>query len=369
VPFLKKVVILFKLFLFLIYEVRQINEITAATHFVVKKGGRKEVTIMKAMKGFRWSVLFSFIVVLILSAYGGISSSAEKFPSREIIIVVPYAAGGVTDLSTRALAEYLKKELGVPVVVENRPEAASVKGIVDVYKAKPDGYMLLANTIARFAQMEVAYKTPYKILDMTYLAAFVGSPMYVVVREDSPYRKLQDLAEASKKKSLNCSITGVGGITHLGAMVLKKKVGVDLEVVPFKGSAPAIMALLGGNVDLTTLDELTVLLHKEKVRILAIFSDKRSEKCPDVRTFKELGYDVPAPNPATGICGPPGLPGEISKILSDGLVKAIKNPEFIAKSEKTGNTPIYLSGPEFRIAAETSYKLMEEYKDILVEKK
>lgn len=324
---------------------------------------------MERMKRFSRSVFLSLTILLTVLAFAGISSSAEKFPSREITIIVPYTAGGPTDLTTRALIEYLRKEFSVPVVAENRPEANSVKGVVDVYKAKPDGYTLLANLVTRNAQMEVVYKPPYKILDMTYLAAFGTSPMYVVVREDSPYKKLKDLVEASKKKSLNCSVAGMGSMQHLGAMILKREVGVDLEVVPFKGSAPAMMALLGGNVDLATMEELTVVLQKEKVRVLAIFFGKRSESFPNVPTFKELGYDVPIPDPVLGIVGPPGLPEDIRKILSDALVKAIKNPEFISKLEKIGYTGIYLSGPEYHAAAETSYKLVEGYKDIFMEKK
>jgi tripartite-type tricarboxylate transporter receptor subunit TctC len=307
-----------------------------------------------------------------LSITGGESPAAEKFPSREITLVVQFAPGGSVDLTARILAEHLKKELGVPVVVENRTEAGGVKGIVDVYKARPDGYTLLANLLPRNVQMEIIYKPPYKILEMTSLAGFHKMYQFVAVQKDSPYKTLKELIEASKKKSLNAAITGMGSSSHLLAMILKRKLGMNLEVVPFKGSAPAITALLGGNVDLSPTDVLAVLMHKEKLHPLVVFSEKRLAKFPDVPTIKELGYanvDAEAGVSIQGVSGPPGLPPEIRKILSDALARAIKSPEVAAQVEKMGPYVLYQSGPEFHAVAKSAQQLVEEYKDIFLEQK
>jgi len=317
----------------------------------------------------RFSVFQSLLTVLSVLALAGGGSAAEKFPSREIVIVNAYAAGSSTDLAARVLAEYLQKELGVPIIVEDRPEANGVKAVVDVYKAKPDGYLLLNNLIPRNCQMEIVYKTPYKILELTYLPAFQRQDMLLAVNKDSPYKTLKDLVEASKKKPMNCSIGGMGSRSHLVAMLLKKKVGINFEVVPYKGNAQAVTALLGGHVDLTTADDLAVLSQKEKLRLMAIFYDERTPKFPGVPTLKELGYDFPIVYTTEGISGPPGLPDGIAKILSDGLTKAIKNPAFIAKIDQMGPSPVYFSGPEFRKITEASYKVVEEYKDIFLEEK
>jgi len=325
----------------------------------------KESVIIRILS----SITFLLVNVFVLTVDG---LAAEKFPSREIIMVVQFAPGGSVDLTSRLLAEHLKKELGVPVVVENRAEAGGVKGIVDVYKARPDGYTLLANLFPRNVQMEVIYKPPYKILDMTYLAGFHKMYQFVAVRKDSPYKTLKDLSEASKKKSLNAAITGMGSSSHLLAMILKRKLGIDLEVVPFKGSAPAITALLGGNVDLSPTDVLAVLLHKEKLHPLVVFAEKRLAKFPDVPTIKELGYvnvDAEAGASIQGVSGPPGLPTEIRKILSDALARAIKNPELAEQVEKMGPYVLYQSGPEFQAVGKSSYNLVEEYKDIFQEQK
>ncbi len=321
---------------------------------------------MKRRNGF---VLLSFLAVLSVLMVAGVGLGAEKFPSREIIVVVPFPAGGPQDLPARVVAEFLQKELKVPVVVDCRPEAGSIKGILDVYKAKPDGYLLLSTLFPRYSQTEIVYKTPYKILEMTYLAAFNQQDQLIVVTSASPYKTLKDLIEASKKKFLNCGLPGMGSLAHLNAMVLKKKAGFDFEIVPFKGGAPNMMALLGGNVDFICIDELTTSLQKDKVRGLGISSEKRSPKFPNVPTFKELGLDMPVLSALQGITGPPHLPEEIRKVLSDGLERTIKNPEFMKKIEALGPTPVYMAGPEFKAAGTASYKLVEEYKELFVETK
>ena len=324
---------------------------------------------MRRMKGFSGSVLISLIVALIVLVLAGVSSSAEKFPSREIVIVCLATPGSMSDVTARVLAEYLKKELGVPVVVENRPEATGIKGTLDVYKAKPDGYMLVINSVFRTAVQEVILNPPYKILDMTYLGGYQGGSLQLVVSKDSPHRTLEDLKEASKKKSLNCSIPSVGGFNHFGAIILKRKLGVNLEVVPFKGGPQQMTALMGGNVDLTLTDDLLATQHIEKIRLLAITTENRSKKFPGVPTFKELEYDFPHGETYQGLSGPPGLPEEISKILSDALAKVTKNPEYIDRLDKMGFTAVSMSGPKLRTVSEEFGKIAMEYKDLFMEKK
>jgi tripartite-type tricarboxylate transporter receptor subunit TctC len=307
-----------------------------------------------------------FLVVWGLLTMVGIGTAADRFPSREIIIVVPFPAGGPQDFGARVLAEYMNqtKELGVNVLVENRPEAGAVKGIMDVYKAKPDGHLLLSTLFPSFAQKEVVYKSPYKILDMTYLAAFNQSDQFVVVNATSPHKTFKDLVEASKKKSLNCGTSVIGSLSHLTALVVRKKTGINYEIVPFKGSGPNIMALLGDNVDLINVEDLTMSQQGDKVRPLGISSDKRSQKFPNVPTFKELGFDVPVMNSLQGISGPPGLPNDVIKVLTGVLDKAIHNPAFIKKINDAGAGPIYMNATEFKAAAKASYELIDEYKEI-----
>ena len=311
-------------------------------------------------------VLLGSLVILSVLTAVGIGAAADKYPSREIIIVVPFGAGGPQDTGARILAEFMNqtKELGVKVIVENRLEAAAVKGIMDVYKAKPDGYLLLSTLFPSFAQKEIVYDAPYKILDMTYLAAFNQSDQFVVVNATSPYKTFKDLVDASKKKSLNCGTSVIGSLSHLTALVVKKKTGANYEIVPFKGSAPNIMALLGDNVDLINVEDLTLSQQGDKVRPLAISTDKRSPAFPNVPTFKELGFDVPVMSSLQGISGPPGLPGDVVKILTNVLDKAIHNPAFIKKIKDVGAGPIYMNSAEFKAAAKSAYALTDEYKDI-----
>ncbi len=324
---------------------------------------------MNRRKRLPWTMLLFLLTFLVPFTLAGTGSAAEKYPSREIILVNYKAAGGSLDLECRVFAEFLKKEMGVPVVVEIRTEGGGIKGIVDVYRAKPDGYTLLPNLMPTNALAEIGLKAPFKILEMTYLEAFRKQEILVAVNKDSPYQTAKDLLEASKRKSLNCGVSGMAGTGHLAAMLLKKKVGVRLEVVPFKGTGPAMIALLGGNVDVATPDVASAVIQREKLRILGVFSDQRSKTFPSVPTFKEMGYDVQSVDTYLGICGPPKLPQDIQKILSAAIGRVMKNPEFIKKVEEMGTTPIFMPGPEFQRVSELSYKLVEEYKEIFVETK
>ena len=238
---------------------------------------------MKRSTGLITNVGLALIIVLsLISTVTGAALGAEKFPSREIVIVVPYPAGGSTDLTTRVFAEYFRREIGVPVIIENIAEAGGVKGVVDVYKGKPDGYMLLANLFPRTASTEVTYKVPYKGLELTYIIAFQKNYQFVSVNKDSPYKTLKDLAEAAKRKPINCATPGQGSASHLKAILLKKKGGIEFEAVAFQGSAASAMALIGGNVDLTILDDTQVRNNPGQFRNLAIFSEERSKRYPDV---------------------------------------------------------------------------------------
>ena len=324
---------------------------------------------MERRNGWIWALSLGLIVTVGVMTFARMTSAEDKYPSREITLVVQYKAGGPIDLVTRVLAEYLKKELGVPIIVENRIEGAAIKGLLDVYKAKPDGYTLLSNLLPRNAQMEIVYNAPYKLLDLTYLPAFYRLEGFLIVNRDSPYRTLKDLIDASKNKFLNAGTCGQGSRSQLEVMLLKKKVGVELEVVPFNGCAPSMMAVLGGHVDMMASEAPAMLLQGDKIRPLAIYSDQRHPKYPDVPTFKELGYDLPGEYTMFGLSGPPGLPANVCKVLTDAMVKVTKDPEFIKRVEDMGAPPIYLSGPEFRAVVESMYKLIEDYKDIFVEKK
>jgi tripartite-type tricarboxylate transporter receptor subunit TctC len=238
---------------------------------------------------------------------------------------------------------------------------------MDVYRAKPDGYLLLLNLFPRNAQLEVSYKTGFKILDMAYLPAFVKSWQVVTVRNDSPYKSFKELVEAAKKKTLSCSVSGAGSNAHLLSEMMRRRLGLNINSVPFKGTVPAMTALLGGNVDLTTVDDLQVMLHKDKVRPLAISANERHRNFPALPTIKELGYDVPAVETRRPR-RPPTCP-KMSKESCQTRYQSYQNPEFISGMEKTGTNPAVVSGPEFHSVAQAYYKLAVEYKDILTEQK
>ena len=308
------------------------------------------------------------LILPLLAVIFASSASAQKFPTRDITLVVQFAPGGNTDVNARLLAPYLSKELGVPVIVENRASGGGYVAINSVYRANPDGYTLLLNVFPQNAQKEIVFDVPFRILELTYLANYTKTDMFVAVAKDSPYNNLKDLLEASRKKPLNVSVSQLGSAAHLNAMILKRRLGVNLEVIPYPGGAQAMAAMLGGHVDFISSDDITVWLQRESVRPLVAFSDQRSAKFPEVPTLGELGEGTVSYS-LIGIAGPAGMPEDIQKILSAALAKAIQNPELIEKVQKSGGTVKYLPGPDFYNAARSFYKLVTEYKDIFEEKK
>ena len=212
----------------------------------------------------------------------------ETFPSKPITIIVPLSPGGAADIGARLIAEQAKKEFKVPVVVENVAEASGIKGLVQVYNAPPDGYTPLNLLIPRHNLAEMVLNAPIKIVNYTPIISFHQQCMFVGVRKESKYKTFQDLVEASLKSPLTCSISGMGSHAHLNAMVLKKEVGVNLQVVPFKGSAPAITALIGGHVDFGVDNDMSLGAQQERIRYLATFSKERRKAFPDVPTLQEL---------------------------------------------------------------------------------
>ena len=299
---------------------------------------------------------------------GASIAAAQSFPSTEITVVVPYQPGGSVDLSARLIAESMQKQFKVPVIVENRSEAGGMTAIGNVYRGKPDGYTLLATNLPAHIQPEVVYKSPFKLLDLTYIGGFVRVDMLLVVKKDAAYQTLKDVVEASKKKSMNASITSMGSLGHLTLLSLKKQAGLQVEGIPFRGNVPATTALAGGNVDISVLDEIIVGLHSDKIRAIASFSETRLPKYPQAPTAKELGYDISGYS-LIGYTAPPGTPESVRRVLADAVAKAVNDAEVSAKAEKLGVTVHYIPGAEFLAAARRFHSVVSESKDLFVEKK
>jgi len=278
------------------------------------------------------------MALMLLAGFIFFSSMGQAldFPKKPIVVIVPYMAGGTTDIATRGLAEAAKKHFGQPVIVENRPGGGSAVGVGSIVGKEPDGYLV---SVA----VEGLHRTSYMnklsfdtVKDVTPIMQFCGYIFGIWVRADSPFKTLKDLIDYAKANpgKISYMASGIGGGGHIATEELAYYAGIKFTLVPSKGDAEATTALLGGHIDVGACTSgLVPLLRAGKVRLLAIYTEKRAEMLPDVSTVAECGYKVIHNNPIT-VLGPKGMPKNIVKALHDGFRKAIDEPSFRATLEK-----------------------------------
>lgn len=293
----------------------------------------------------------SILTAALLAALAPVASQAqEAWPTKPIKIIVPFAPGGTSDVLARVIAEKLSTALGKPVVVENRGGAGGVIGADAVAKSPADGYTFLLGTIATHAiNPALLSKMPYSAAKDFAPVILLGSISNVlVVTPSAPYQSVKDLIAAAKAKpdSIATATAGQGTSQHMSAEAFKLLAGADLNVVFYKGSAPAIQDLIAGQVP-TAFDTVTVAaphVKSGKARALAVTSAKRSKVLPDVPTMQEAGvqnFDVAS---WQALYAPAGTPPAIVSRMNAEIEKIIANPEVAAKMEGLGlehtlNTP------------------------------
>ena len=268
----------------------------------------------------------------------GAAFAQEKFPSKPITLIVPWPTGGGSDLSMRLVADAAGKVLGQPIVVVNKPGAGGAIGTREIASAAPDGYtigMVGNGVVARM----YANPNANDIKDLQPLVFFGPDPAAITVRADLGVGTLKEfIAKAkAKPKGLKNGSDQPGGSSYVGIAIYEDKLGVKTTRVPYQGYALQVQALLSGEVDSVTVPLVEVVqYHKTgKVKILGVSDSQRHFLAPDVPTFKEQGFDV-IYGSWRMIVAPKGIPEDRLKILESALVKAMSDPEFIARARKAG---------------------------------
>ena len=260
------------------------------------------------------------------------SGFTQDFPNKPITLYCGQEAGATTDLTARALADGAQKELGVPVVVDNKPGGGFTVAATLLASKKPDGYTLAVISSAAMTTRHLILKLAYDpFKDFTYILAYAIYPGGICVREDSPFKTLQDLIEYSRKNpgSLSYSSSGTGSSNQLAVEFLAKQTGVKFKHVPFKGGAPACTALIGGHVDFTA--GAGIHLHYVKqgtFRMLAVVTaEERDPAFPQVPTLKDLGYKD-LPHSYFILVAPRGIPDPVFKKVEAAFRRVAVSPEF-----------------------------------------
>jgi tripartite-type tricarboxylate transporter receptor subunit TctC len=273
-------------------------------------------------------ILFALAAVALLP-----SPSSAAYPDRIIKIVVPFAPGGGTDVVARTLAQEMQKDLGVSVIVENKPGAGTIIGTQSVAGSAADGYTLLMGTFANAVNPSLYAKLPYDAhKDFASVALIARSFNVVVVNPASPIKSTADLIAAAKAdpKKLSYGTYGTGTSAHLAGELFKHMAGVNLTTVPYKGAAPAMTDLIGGQIQVmfTTVASCAGLVEAGQLRAIAVTSAERSAAFPQLPTVSEAGVPGYAAEAWYGVYAPAGTPAEIIDRLNKSAAKAVQSDAF-----------------------------------------
>lgn len=285
----------------------------------------------------------ALVAVAVAAAFG---AQAQGFPSKDktVTIVVPFAAGGPTDRVARDLAEAMRKPLGgVSVVIDNAAGAGSSIGTAKVARASADGYTLLLNHIAMATMPALYRKLPFSVPnDFEYLGVVNDVPMTLIAKPTLPannYKELATWIEQNKGK-INLGHAGLGAASHLCGLLYQSAIKVEMTPVPYKGTAPAITDLIGGQIDLLCdqTTNTTSQIEAKKVKAYAVTTPKRltTPSLKDLPTLAESGVKDFQVTIWHGLYAPKGTPADVLKKLNDALKAALKDPDFIKKQEGLG---------------------------------
>lgn len=289
--------------------------------------------------------------VLVATSLGAVSAFAQAaaaWPTKPVSLVIPFAAGGPTDVVGRAIAASMTKSTGNPVIVENKVGAGGTVGSAYVKNAKPDGYTFLLHHIGMSTAPALYRKLSFNPLtDFEYVSQVVDVPMTIIARKDFPANDIKELMAYVKANSskINLGNAGVGAASHLCGMMFQKALNADLTTVPFSGTGPAMNALLGGQIDLMC-DQTTNTMGQIKggaVKVYAVTTAKRIKALPATPTLAESGVKDFEVVVWHGVYAPKGTPTAVTEKFNTMVKNALKDPDVIKSFTDLGTEAVPVS--------------------------
>ncbi|MBV7418750.1 tripartite tricarboxylate transporter substrate binding protein [Comamonas sp. CMM03] len=286
-------------------------------------------------------------------AVAGGAAAQGAFPSKPINIIVPFSAGGTTDILARIVGQYLGEELGQPVIIDNRPGAGGNIGGMAASRSPADGYTLFMGTVGTHAINQSLYsKMPFDpIKDFAPLSRVATVPNLLVANPAQPFKNVKELIAYAKANpgKVNFGSSGSGSSVHLSGELFKSMTKVDMVHVPYKGSAPAMTDLLGNQISVMFDNMPSAIQHVRsgKLRPIAVTTAKRSRELPDVPTIAEAGVPGYEATSWFGLWAPVKTPADVQQKLHAALVKVLKNPAVVKKIEDQGGDVVIDTQAQF----------------------
>lgn len=311
---------------------------------------------------------------LTVTAVTGSFASAQSYPEKPIRVVVPYAAGGVADGTSRLFAQVLEKELGQPIVIENKPGGGGRIGAQAVSRMAPDGYTLLMTTNGTHTFMAATEENlPYDPLtDFTPISLLASYGFLMVTNPSTvPAKTVPEFIEYAKQNpaKLNYASSGPGSGPHFSGEVFKAMTGIEMTHVPYKGTGPGILAVVAGEVDLIFAADANTFIDSGRLNLLGTTSGKRDPRYPDAPTLDESGlkgYDIIS---WVGFFGPPGLDPAVQDRLSKAVKNAIKDEQLLAQLAQRGLVPVGNTPDELTELMKTETAKLREVADTVMKTK
>jgi tripartite-type tricarboxylate transporter receptor subunit TctC len=313
----------------------------------------------------RRTFVLSALASAIFATLGSTPVFAQSYPNKPIRLIVPFAAGGTTDIVARTVADQLGKELGQPIIVENRGGGGGSIGANEVAKAAPDGYTVGMATVSTMAVNPAANpKIPYNNLtDFIPVTNFAAVPNVLVVNPSVPANNVQELIALLKKDPTKYSFasSGTAGIGHMMGEMFLAATGTDMVHIPYKGAGPAVIDVVGGQVPVMfdNLPSSKSQIDAKKLRALAVAAPKRLSFYPDVPTFAEVGLKDVNDQAWYGLVAPAKTPKDIIDKLHAAAVKAVNNPAVKEKLAAQGADPVGNTPAEFAAQIKIEFEKMK----------
>lgn len=281
----------------------------------------------------------------------------EKFPSRPITLIAPWPAGGSSDGVMRAFGKSVSNILGVPVVVENKPGVGGTLGASAMLQARPDGYTVTQLPLGIYRLPHMQAMPFHPVNDITHIVCLTGYTFGIACTADAPFKTIQEMVAFAKANpgKLEYGHTGTGTTPHLAIEEFSAKAGIQLNPVPFKGSAEIMQAILGGHIRMMSgTTEFAPHVQSGKLRLLATLGSQRNKAFPDVPTVKESGWDTITESPF-GIGGPKGMDPAVVKVLHDAFKATLDDPEVKAALDKFYQPVIYMNTADYTAYAARTF--------------